>query len=235
MLWDDETTRSVVEDPGGLLSTLSPGAIHVAMGSLSPECSEKLQQLHVSRGQRYLAAPVFGRPEAAALAGLNIMCAGDRDTFDRAKPVLSTMGNARWVGLHPGQANLMKVVGNNMIFASIQLLGEMFALLRKAGVSEEDAQAVIVDQLFPCPIFSGYSRRIRERQWSPPAGDFTLAKKDNGICLRTATALGTQLPLLSFMADRIDMVVAKGDGDLDISAFAKSVFEDVGLDATRRH
>lgn len=231
MLWDDATTDSVVVSRSGLLNTLAPGSIHVAMGTLSPECSQRLQDLHSGRGQRYLAAPVFGRPEAAAQGTLNIMCAGERETYDRVEKILATMGTTIWIGSAPGQANLMKVAGNNMIFAAIQLLGEMFALLQKAGIAQEHAQAVIVDRLFPGPIFTGYTHRIRDRQWSPPGGDFGLARKDNDICLRTAQSLGLQMPLVNCMAGRIECAIQAGDGELDISAFAKRVFEEAGLDA----
>lgn len=229
MLWDDEVMQEVAYGSGGLLETLAPGAIHVAMGTISPAFSQQLQEAHLSRGQRYLASPVFGRPEAAAQAMLNIMCSGAREVFDEVQPVLKTMGTPTWIGPKAGQANLMKVTGNNLIFSSIQLLGELYAVLRKAGVAEEHIHSVVVERLFPGPIFSGYSQRIRQRQWTPPAGDMSLASKDNRLCLETAKALGVDLPLINFMQGRIQHVVEIGDGELDVSAFAKRVFEDGGL------
>jgi hypothetical protein len=228
VLWDDAITRSVAEQ---LAETLSPGAIHVAMGTISTSLASELHRRHGERGQRYLSAPVFGRPEAARAAALTVMCAGDSSSYEEVEPLLGTLGTARWIGPHPFQANLMKVTGNAMIFAAIELLGEMFALLRKAGVSEADAKAAIVDPLFASPIFSGYATRIMQRQWMPAAGAFNLAKKDNDLCLAAAADHAVAMPIVALMAQRIAECIEAGDEHMDISAIARRSAVAAGLDA----
>lgn len=157
------------------------------------------------------------------------MCAGPRTAFDQVEALLRTLGNVLWVGSEPFQANLLKLMGNSMIFSSIELLGEMFALLRLAGVSEADTKAAIIDPLFASPIFSGYADRIIARQWAPAAGSFELARKDNSLCLAAAESLGAKLPMVELMRARIDQAIAAGEKDFDISAIARRAAVDSGL------
>src|SRR5262245_841530 len=66
MLADDDALEAVTHGEDGLLRHLGPGALHVSSSTISVELSERLAREHAAAGQRYLAAPVFGRPEAAA-------------------------------------------------------------------------------------------------------------------------------------------------------------------------
>ena len=81
VVFDDAVVREVALEPGGLVEAMAPGAIHVAMQTISLGLVRELDEAHRARGQRFLAAPVFGRPEAAARGELAIMCAGPEDVF----------------------------------------------------------------------------------------------------------------------------------------------------------
>jgi 3-hydroxyisobutyrate dehydrogenase-like beta-hydroxyacid dehydrogenase len=230
VVWDDNATREVALGPGGLVDTLPRSATHLAMGTISPALSRLLNASHQANGQRYLAATMFGRPEAAAAGTVLVVCSGARETYVAINSVFDCMGTSRWIGDDPAQANLMKLMGNNMIFVAIELLGEMFVLLRKAGVSEQNARELLVERLFPGPIFSGYAQRVIDRQWSPPAGTIAaLAHKDNNLCIEAAQSLGVELPLVNLMRDQIDEAIRSGAGDLDISAFARGRFAKAGF------
>ncbi len=98
VVFDDAATRAVAMEPSGFIHAMRPGAIHVAMATISPSLSRELHDAHAERGQRYLAAPVFGRPEAAAKGELAIMCSGADETYRIVKPILATSGTTRWVG-----------------------------------------------------------------------------------------------------------------------------------------
>ncbi|MCW6511785.1 NAD(P)-dependent oxidoreductase [Lichenifustis flavocetrariae] len=73
VVFDDDATREVVLGPAGFIHAMPPGLIHVAMETISPALSRELYYSHTARGQHYLAAPVFGRPEAAEAGQLGIM------------------------------------------------------------------------------------------------------------------------------------------------------------------
>jgi 3-hydroxyisobutyrate dehydrogenase-like beta-hydroxyacid dehydrogenase len=197
IVFDDEATREVTLGPNGLVANMKPGAIHVVMASISPTLSRTLAEAHSARGQRYVAASIFGRPEAAAAAELLINCSGDRTAYESMLPILSTMGHARWVGPQPEQAMLLKVMGNTMIIAAVELLREMFAVLRAGGIDESQAKALLVESLFPGPIFSGYAQRYIEQ---PDQTKKTpIAAKDNKLCLDAAQRLNVDVPLVRFL------------------------------------
>ena len=230
MVSDDKATREVALGANGLIGILEPGAVHVAMSTISPALSRDLQEAHRMAGQNYLSAPVFGRPEAAGAAALSIVCSGPRAAYDAVEPVLKAMGQPRWIGEPVGLANVVKLAGNQMIVTTIELLGEVFALLRKAGVAEDDIHSLLIERLFPGPIFNGYSTLIRARRWEPPAGDLFLARKDNGLCLAAAEELGVNLPLVRFIRDRLDQVIVAGEGKGDVSTLARRCASEAGLD-----
>src|SRR5271154_995527 len=66
MLADDQAVESVVFGDDGVMRNLKSGAIHISMSTISIALSERLAATHANAAQRFVAAPVFGRPEAAA-------------------------------------------------------------------------------------------------------------------------------------------------------------------------
>src|SRR6202035_5828616 len=82
MLADDGAVEGVTFGNKGVIASLLRGAIHISMSTISVALSERLAAAHEKAGQRYVAAPVFGRPEAAAAAKLFIVTAGDPDAVE---------------------------------------------------------------------------------------------------------------------------------------------------------
>src|SRR4051812_47686503 len=76
MLADDSALEHVVFDDGGMISSLVKGAIHVSASTVSVALADRVAAEHTKRGQRFVSAPVFGRPEAAAAAKLFVVAAG---------------------------------------------------------------------------------------------------------------------------------------------------------------
>src|SRR5690349_5594321 len=92
MLADDGAVEGIVFGDDGVLDSLREGAIHVSMSTISVALSERLATAHLNAGQRFLAAPVFGRPEAAAAGKLFVVAAGEPDVVDACRPLLDAMG-----------------------------------------------------------------------------------------------------------------------------------------------
>src|SRR5262245_65881985 len=83
MLADDAVVERVVFGPEGILAGLKHLSIHVSMSTISVELAERLASAHQAAGQRFVVAPVFGRPEAAAAGRLFLVAAVER----KADPV----------------------------------------------------------------------------------------------------------------------------------------------------
>jgi 3-hydroxyisobutyrate dehydrogenase-like beta-hydroxyacid dehydrogenase len=201
VVFDDEGTREVVCGPAGFITVMRPGAVHVAMETISPRLSLELHQAHAERGQRYLAAPVFGRAEAAAKGELAIMCSGSRDAYDAVAPILSTAGHTRWVGPDAAQAMLVKLVGNHMILTMGELLGETFALLRAGGIDGAETKAALLDSLMPS-VLARYAQRMVDQPDGRRPANSAIGRKDNDLVRVAAKHLAVELPLADFIGSR---------------------------------
>ena len=123
VVFDDAAIREITFGPTGIVQMMFPGATHIAMETISPGLARELHAAHRERGQRFLAAPVSGRLEAAAKAELAIMCSGPEEVFQAVDPIRSVAGTTRWIGPEPEQAMAVKLGGNHMILG----MGELWA------------------------------------------------------------------------------------------------------------
>src|SRR5439155_24415287 len=140
MLPDGEVVREVVfgrREIGldGLAAGLMPGAIHLSMSTISTAAASLLAREHARNGQGYVAAPVFGNPDAAKARQLFIVAAGVAADVDRCQQVFDVLGQKTFViGADPGHANLIKLLGNMMTATTLQMLGEVVAVALKRGL-----------------------------------------------------------------------------------------------------
>ena len=194
VVFDDAAVREIALGPAGIVRTMSPGATHIAMETISPGLARELHEAHRERGQRFLAAPVFGRPEAAAKAELAIMCSGPEEVFQAVDPILSVAGTTRWIGPKPEQAMAVKLGGNHMILGMGELLGEVFRFLRASGIEPSDAKTALMDELLP-RVMAGYVERLSADPDSPRPAASAIGRKDNAVLLEAARRLGVDLKL----------------------------------------
>src|SRR6058998_2928623 len=166
MLADDGAVENVVFGEDGVIEALRKGAIHVSMSTISVALSERLAAAHANAGQRFVAAPVFGRPEAAAAGKLFIVAAGAPDVVDACRPLFEAMGQRTFpLGEEPRAANLVKLSGNFLIASMLEALGEAMALVEKGGVDRHRYLDLITSTLFPAPIYKMYGGLIAERKF----------------------------------------------------------------------
>jgi len=230
MLADDAAVESVVLGTGGLTTGMRRGAVHLSMSTISVALSDRLEEAHRNAGQAYVAAPVFGRPDAAAAAKLFIVAAGDGQAIDRARPVMEAMGQRIFeVGAKASQANVVKLAGNFLITGVIEGLAETMALNTKAGIPAEKFYEVMTESLFNAPVYRNYGKIILDGAYSPPGFKLPLGLKDNRLLLQASESLNVPLPFAAIVRDRFLASLAKGEGDLDWAAIAKRASEDAGL------
>jgi 3-hydroxyisobutyrate dehydrogenase-like beta-hydroxyacid dehydrogenase len=135
MLADDGALERVAYGDGGIVNRLPPRAVHVSCSTISVALSRRLSEAHAKAAQRFVAAPVFGRPEAAAARRLFVVAAGEPGAIEAASPILEAIGQRTFVVSDvPQAANLVKLSGNFLIASVIESLGEAMALVEK-GVS----------------------------------------------------------------------------------------------------
>lgn len=229
MLADDDSVREVFLG-AGVLEALPPGAIHLNMATVSVALAEALADEHRRRGLRYLAAPVFGRPDVAAAGKLNIVAAGEAGALDEVQPLLDAMGARTWrVGVEPGQANAVKLAGNFMIASAIESMAEAVVLAERYGVPPSVTLDLLTSTLFAAPVYQGYGRLIASRQYEPASFRLALGLKDLRLTLAAGEAARTPMPLASLLRDHLLEAVALGDGERDWAALAEVVRRRAGV------
>jgi 3-hydroxyisobutyrate dehydrogenase-like beta-hydroxyacid dehydrogenase len=230
MLADDAAVENVVFGEGGALSALSRKVVHISMSTISVALSDRLADAHGKAGQGYIAAPVFGRPEAAAAAKLFIIAGGADAPLNRCQPLFDALGQETFViGAKPSAANLVKLSGNFLIASVLESLGEAFALVRKAGIDPQRYLKILTGTLFSAPVYRTYGPIIAEDK--NPANGFkmSLGLKDVRLALEAADANIVPMPVASLVRDHFIEGIAQGEGDADWSGLARLAARRAGL------
>jgi 3-hydroxyisobutyrate dehydrogenase-like beta-hydroxyacid dehydrogenase len=229
MLADDQAVSETVWGSDKLLASLPKGAIHVSMSTISVALSKRLTEAHAQAAQRYLAAPVFGRPEAAAAAKLFIVPAGDAAAIEACKPLFEAVGQKTIpMGAEPAAANLIKLSGNFLLAAMIESLGEAIALVGKAGVDRKAYVELLTSTVFPAPAYKIYGGMIAEGKFEPAAFAAPLGHKDIRLAMAAAETLHVPMPIASLLHDRFLRLFAHGGEKLDWAAVGGLASQDAG-------
>jgi 3-hydroxyisobutyrate dehydrogenase-like beta-hydroxyacid dehydrogenase len=230
---DDAALETVALGPDGLTGILSPGAVHVASGTISPDLSRRLASAHALHGQGFVAAPVLGNSNLARAQLLFVLAGGAPQAVARARPVLERLGQRVFViGDDPGHASLVKLAGNVLTCATLEIMGEVFALLRKAGIDPRLAFDVFTGSLFDGRVHKTYGGKIVDGRYDPPGMTAPLAVKDLRLALAEAEKLAVPMSVASLVHDRLVATVARGWAGLDWSALGLLAAADAGLGDT---
>jgi 3-hydroxyisobutyrate dehydrogenase-like beta-hydroxyacid dehydrogenase len=229
MLADDTALAQVALADGGVIRSLRKGAIHVSMSTISVALSKELAQTHAGAGQRFVAAPVFGRPDMAAAAKLYIVAAGDPAAVEECKPLFDALGQKTFpISTEPAAANLVKLSGNFLQAAAIEALGEAIALVGKAGIDRRAFVDLLTSTLFTAGAYKIYGGLIAEGKYQPAAFAAPLGHKDIRLALEAAESLRVPMPLGSLLHDRFLRLLAHGGDTLDWAAIGGLATQDAG-------
>ena len=218
---DDAAVEDIVYGDGGALAALADGAIHVSMSTISRDFSERLAADHAAAGQRYVAAPVFGRVDFAEAGRVLIGAAGPADAIAECQKLFDAMGR-RTVnfGETASAANVVKLSVNVLVGLAVQGMSETFTLIRKSG-GDAQAFADVVGEVLSAPQYTAYGGKIANEAYEPPSFRLALGLKDIRLALAAADAVGVAMPTTSVLRDQHLAAVARGYGDLDWAALAK--------------
>lgn len=230
MLANDQAVEEIVFGGDGILKGLKPGAAHISMSTITVALSERLKHAHAEARQIYIAAPVFGRPEAAAAAKLFVVPAGDKKAVEHFQPLFDAIGQRTFfLSENAPEANVVKLSGNFLIAAMIECLGEAVALMRKYEIDPRRFIEIMTETLFAAPVYRTYGALIAEEKYQPPGFKLELGLKDVRSVLAAAEAKAVPMPVGSVVRDHFLSAIARGGADLDWSALAKVTAEDAGL------
>lgn len=220
MLADDHAVEQVVFGEKGMAAGLPRGAAHISSSTIGTAMARRLAAAHGERGQEYLSAPVFGRPEAAEAKKLVVVAAGRQEVVERFRPLFDAIGRETFVAGEEGwQANAVKVCGNFMIASMLESFSEAYATLRKAGVDPHLFLAAM-NALFGSAVYANYGKMIADEKFEPAGFALKLGLKDVRLALATAEECASPMPVASVLRDRFLSAVAQGQAEMDWSSVA---------------
>jgi 3-hydroxyisobutyrate dehydrogenase-like beta-hydroxyacid dehydrogenase len=234
MLPDDAAVREIVFGReeialGGLAQGLRPGAVHLSMSTISTAAASELANEHAMNGQGYVAAPVFGNPDAAKERQLYIVAAGAPADVERCRPLFDSLGQQTFVvGTDPAQANLIKLLGNVMTATTLEMLGEVVAVIRKRGLDPAPFLDILTNTMFGGRAHKIYGAKILAERYAP-GFRLPLALKDVRLALAEADSAGVPMPSVDVVHDRMIAGIARGYADLDWTALGLIAAEEAGL------
>src|SRR5262249_19967311 len=161
--------------------------------------------LHSENKQHYLAAPVFGRPEAAISKKLNFAISGEEKIRTRTEPLLKDAGAAGiWqFGDAITAANTVKLCGNFLISGAIEAIGESVNLADASGVNPQTMWDMFLQTIFNAPAYHIYANIILKKRFEPAAFTARLGLKDLNLVLQQADSANQQMPLAGLIQTRM--------------------------------
>jgi 3-hydroxyisobutyrate dehydrogenase-like beta-hydroxyacid dehydrogenase len=224
MLGDDAALQAVLSGDEGLYAGLARGAVHVSMSTIGVQTADAVAAGHAERGQGFLSAPVFGRPEAAIAAKLFIVAAGDSAHLQRANGLFENISQRVFhVGTKPSNANLVKLCGNFMILAAIESLAEAMSLADASGIPKRQLLEVLTGTLFDAPVYRNYGAILIEERFRPAGFAAPWGLKDMRLAGAAATDQGIAMPVLEILKQHLIETIANEGADIDWSGIAKTV------------
>lgn len=218
MLSDDRAVEEVlVKRP----LPLGPESVHISSSTISVGLAQRLTEMHRSRNETHVGAPVLGRPPAAEAGQLVILAAGHERALERCRTLFEAIGQRTYMaGTDPWKAHLAKLAANFLLASTVESLAEVAALLNRGGVDRRSFLEVMTETAFACPIYKIYADLIANERYRPAGFRMPLGLKDLELVLDAASRFGASVPLAELVRDGLRQGIAEGYGELDWSALA---------------
>jgi 3-hydroxyisobutyrate dehydrogenase-like beta-hydroxyacid dehydrogenase len=231
MVTGDAALQEVSLGPRGIRASLEQSAIHLAMGTHSVAQIKSLAEAHTAAKQLLVAAPVLGRPDAAAAGQLGIVAAGAPQAVSACQPLFQLMGRRVFeAGSNPEQAAITKLANNFMLGCAIGAMAEGFSLVRKYGVVPQVFHEVMTESLFSAPAYKVYGKIMVDESFDKVGFTTLLGLKDFNLIMAAANDARVPLPSGNAFRDRLLSAVAHGDGEKDWAVVAKEQARASGLE-----
>jgi 3-hydroxyisobutyrate dehydrogenase-like beta-hydroxyacid dehydrogenase len=231
MVANDRALEAALTGPEGAIAGLPRGGIVANMSTVSLDVTRRMAAATNEAGGVFVAAPVFGRPDAAAAGKLFVVAAGPDGAIDRLTPLFDAIGQRTTrFGQDPVQAAAVKIGGNFMLQSAIESMAEALALVRRHGVDPAAYIDFMTSSLFAAPVYKNYGPAMVAGRYEPAGFPIPLALKDTRLALEAAAEVGAPLPLAALIQDRFLIALSLGWETLDQAALGKLAAQHAGLE-----
>jgi len=217
MVGNDKDVEEVILGKDGALAGMKKGAVLVDHTTASADVARKVYAAAKDKGVPFIDAPVSGGQAGAENGKLTVMCGGDKEPFERARPVMDSYARAVTLLGAAGAGQLTKMVNQICIAGLVQALSEGIAFAEKAGLDADLVLDVISKGAAQSWQMENRGKTMHQRKF-----DFGFAvdwmRKDLGICLAEAKRNGAKLPVTQTVAGYYDEVSKNGGQRYDTSS-----------------
>jgi 3-hydroxyisobutyrate dehydrogenase-like beta-hydroxyacid dehydrogenase len=221
MLPDDPIIDEVLIR-SGVFDRAHKEIVHVNLSTISPGFASKLASFHRKKGQKYISAPVLGRPEVAKSGKLTVVAAGDLEILPSIQHLFDSFGQKTWtLGTHAEKANVVKLAANLMLVAAVESMSEASALVNGYGVDPGELLEITNSNVFACPAYQIYGKGIASNTFEPAEFTVHLGAKDVRLGLAAAEEVNIPMPLSSVARDSLLEAKAMGEDDMDLSVLGR--------------
>ena len=221
----------------GVLEGINPGGIYVDLSTSRPTLIREIEPKFRQKGCHVLDAPVSGGKSGAATRNLAVMVGGEREIFERIKPLLDAFGDKVFYAGSIGAGSVAKLVHNMIGHGVRQAIAEGLTLGVKAGVEPEALwQCVRRGSLGRMSgLHEGIARTVFRGEFEPASFSLALSRKDVGL----ATDLGREFNVPMPVANLVEQIAIEGMnrgwGDKDSSVTFLLQEEQAGVEVRAPH
>ena len=209
--------EQVAIGPQGILEGIKEGDIYLDISTSGPALVRRLEPFFRRKGAHILDAPVMSSPPIAATRHMILMVGGERESFDRVQPILSTFSDQVMYTGALGSGCIIKLVTNTMGMVAAHAIVEGLTLGLKAGARIEDlleagSRSEVGGML-------GIMKQPFAKRWFrgdyEPGFRLALARKDVGETTELARECNVPLPVISILEQTLMEGLNRGWADKD--------------------
>ena len=224
MLEKPQVVEELAAGHKGFLNSMQKNSLWIDSSTVNPTFSKKMASLAKEKEIRFMDAPVSGSKKPAEDAELLFLCGGDKEDFDKIKPILLKMGkDAIHVG-EAGKGSALKIMINQLLGQSILAFSESLNLGMAMGIDKKTGLDILLKTPVTAPILEAFRSRIENDDYE---ANFPLKhlQKDLHLFTETAYELGEPSPLTSSAKEVYGLAKNKNMADLDFTAVFKYLHE----------
>lgn len=226
---DTAALEAVAHGPDGLLAGLGAGKTLVDMGTNSPSASRALAEKVRATGARMVDAPVSGSTITLRQNRMSVMVGGEREVFERIRPVLEDIGpKVTHVGGN-GVAMSMKIAINLSLAVQVLAFSEGLLLAEKSGIARETAVDIMINSVIGSPCLQYRAPSILAEPAKESFFSVKMMQKDMLLALEMGRTLDVPLPTTATTQEYLVAARALGMEEQEFSVIFKVLAQMSGV------
>ncbi len=228
MVSDPKALEEIAAGPGGILSGLAKGGIHIDCSTVDPETTKRLFEEYQRNGVHFMHSPVLGGIAQVIDGSLLLFVGGEENSFKQAEAPLRCFGSEIWRFDQIEQATMMKLLCNSFISGMVIVLAQALVLAKKADIDPRILLQIIGQSKLNAPTYQAKGRSMINRDFSPKFFTEHLLK-DTRLVIDAAKSLGASMPMSEIARQLFAKAMDLGLAGEDYSSVIKILESQAGI------